>query len=584
MPSQPSYNGPMMLPFPGLAAVPPLAANLPAPVASQTGAEANDSAADAPMSDAFAALLGPLPAARPTDALRASLLPAPTLTTGRPQLFLPLNAIEAQPMPAPQAASSDAAEAAEQAVMGAPPEAPDRSAPEAGTTPPVPSQTRQPEQTATGQMATTLSSRGATTEPTTPSQLPATLAAPGPDQQAAGGQDEIELAAAPWTPGRHADTTMAQLNVAQAPLPAGEPVHDAAFAPATVNRPAAPHHGRSPQKALPAQSAPVDRHSLDGRAIPIADMAPANLQPVNAMPDALSEGLGVQADTPSAPAADQHQAVADQAGAPGLQTVSHAPHLLPKGVSLSAREGHPDAVAARRDRTVRRVDAPVSLPSNAGPVLPDAALAEQIERAGSSVDRPPALPDHLGSAAGVHPFTEQVTSPQLRTEPGVALQPQPQQARTVGNGSAAEPAAVDPQPSAPPRAAETVRAPAEVAVSSRSLEGLRELDVRLMQPDIGRVDVRLSIPEKGRLEAVVASDNPAALDLLRREGVELARALAAAAPSSDGASLSFQSRSSDEQPGRRGPGRHRSTSATPVEDTPAEWRPIATSGRIERIA
>jgi flagellar hook-length control protein FliK len=123
-----------------------------------------------------------------------------------------------------------------------------------------------------------------------------------------------------------------------------------------------------------------------------------------------------------------------------------------------------------------------------------------------------------------------------------------------------------------------------VLVSARRIEGLNELDLRLTQPDLGRVDVRLSIPEKGRLEAVVATDNQAALDLLRRDGAELAKALAAASPSSDGASLSFQSRSPDEQTGRRNPARQRAASAEPADETIAEWRPMATSGRIERIA
>jgi hypothetical protein len=190
-----------------------------------------------------------------------------------------------------------------------------------------------------------------------------------------------------------------------------------------------------------------------------------------------------------------------------------------------------------------------------------------------------ALSGLVTTQATAHPPAEQSVAPPPRPEPGVAIQPQPLPARVADSLPAIEPTA-RPEPTA----ADHVQPDADVALSTRRLEGLNELDLRLTQSELGRVDVRLSIPEKGRLEAIVAADNPAALDLLRRDGAELARALAAAAPSSDGASLSFQSRTPDEQSSRRGPARSRSPIAAHADEPATEWRPVATSGRIERIA
>lgn len=179
----------------------------------------------------------------------------------------------------------------------------------------------------------------------------------------------------------------------------------------------------------------------------------------------------------------------------------------------------------------------------------------------------------------IQPPAEQTIASQPRFEPGAMLQPQGLPARAAETLPAAEPVVrTEPSP------ASQVQTDTDMALSTRNLPGLDELDLRLTQSDLGRIDVRLSIPEKGRLEAIVAADNPAALDLLRRDGAELARALAAAAPSSDGASLSFQSRTPDEQSGRRSPARPRGTISARADEPGTEWRPVATSGRIERIA
>lgn len=72
--------------------------------------------------------------------------------------------------------------------------------------------------------------------------------------------------------------------------------------------------------------------------------------------------------------------------------------------------------------------------------------------------------------------------------------------------------------------------------------GKEHLLIRLSPQDMGRVDVQMSFGEHGSLRAVVATESPAALDLLRREVPELARTLADAGVRTDAQSFRFDSR------------------------------------------
>ncbi|WP_445193728.1 flagellar hook-length control protein FliK [Sphingomonas sp. Tas61C01] len=122
--------------------------------------------------------------------------------------------------------------------------------------------------------------------------------------------------------------------------------------------------------------------------------------------------------------------------------------------------------------------------------------------------------------------------------------------------------------------------------------GGETITVRLDPKDMGRIDVTLSFDDDGRLRAVVAADNPAALDLLRRDSADLNRALTDAGVRSDPQSLRFDTRSgggeqaSSGQSGqRRDPARVHFGDAGPTDtqDDP-DHRPRAASGRIDMMA
>lgn len=64
-----------------------------------------------------------------------------------------------------------------------------------------------------------------------------------------------------------------------------------------------------------------------------------------------------------------------------------------------------------------------------------------------------------------------------------------------------------------------------VEILSRLREGLRQFDVRLDPPELGRVDVRLEMDGRGLVKALLTVDRPETLDLLLREARGLERTL-----------------------------------------------------------
>lgn len=83
-----------------------------------------------------------------------------------------------------------------------------------------------------------------------------------------------------------------------------------------------------------------------------------------------------------------------------------------------------------------------------------------------------------------------------------------------------------------------------VALARGVADGRDHVAIRLDPPDLGRIDVRLSFGQDGGLRAVVASDNRAALELLRRDLDQLQRALADAGVRADAQSFHFSERQS----------------------------------------
>lgn len=129
-----------------------------------------------------------------------------------------------------------------------------------------------------------------------------------------------------------------------------------------------------------------------------------------------------------------------------------------------------------------------------------------------------------------------------------------------------------------------------VAMARGLVEGRDHVSLRLDPPDLGRIDVRLSFTHQGELRAVVAADNRAALDLLRRDVDQLQRALSDAGLRADSGSFHFSERqpSSGQRwydPTQADRPRGMDERDPPVvQDAPLPQRRLRSSGRVDVIA
>ena len=64
-----------------------------------------------------------------------------------------------------------------------------------------------------------------------------------------------------------------------------------------------------------------------------------------------------------------------------------------------------------------------------------------------------------------------------------------------------------------------------VDIAARSQFGVKQFDIRLDPPELGRVEVRLSIDATGKASAHLSADQPQTLDLLQKDAPVLTRAL-----------------------------------------------------------
>lgn len=124
--------------------------------------------------------------------------------------------------------------------------------------------------------------------------------------------------------------------------------------------------------------------------------------------------------------------------------------------------------------------------------------------------------------------------------------------------------------------------------------GGETITLRLNPVDMGRIEVKLSFDDSGTLRAVVSADNPVALDMLRRDGADLGRALTDAGVRADAQTLRFDTRSGagqhGGQSGHRGEDRppwqrqSNDTLADTTDDIIAPYRPLRTRGGIDMVA
>lgn len=332
--------------------------------------------------------------------------------------------------------------------------------------------------------------------------------------------------------------------------------------------------GKQPT-AAPVQAAPVQKEQPAG--------APAEPK--------------VAADAAQVPLAPVTLAVAAQAEA--------AP---PFGVTAE-----PEAEAAVVARPTRRKTAATVTPAPSGAAAPVAGTPF-IAAAPSA---PAALSDPIPATAAPEPAVTRTAAPATHAAPQPAedtASPAPE-ARVSAPLFTQTLEAATTRPTALPY--DTARsapapAPAEASVSMREghfgsdvgvaiaraldggPDGLRDaLLIRLDPRHMGRIDVRMGFDDDGTLRAVVSADQPAALDLLRRESTHLDRALSDAGVRADAQSLRFDSsggsfgndggHAGQHRPSARAQGTADDFTAAPEEAAPI-LRSLRGSGNLDLMA
>lgn len=338
--------------------------------------------------------------------------------------------------------------------------------------------------------------------------------------------------------------------------------------------------------------------------------------PLPSGPTALASEATDSTQAPVAKTPEKRAAKKDDTAAPPPQPVAPQPSAAEPGIPPFALAGaqplagtvspapsgtmRPEqntdapgiAGAPGTKRTLRT--APAATPGTQEQVAPGTASPRDFAKTLSAV--PPPFPENRDAA----PALQAQAQAQAQAQ-GSALQspvPQTPAAAPTASPSPPAPAASARVPVVAARAGVAGRA-IGVEIARRVQEGGDALRVRLRPVELGNVEVTMRFDDKGLLRATVRAENPAALDLLRRDAPELARALDQAGVRADGQSLRFENGTAGQQQNGRTPFPYSpaaSTGASPESSgnagewatdgaEPADgWRTLRGTGRIDMIA
>lgn len=129
-----------------------------------------------------------------------------------------------------------------------------------------------------------------------------------------------------------------------------------------------------------------------------------------------------------------------------------------------------------------------------------------------------------------------------------------------------------------------------VEIARQSVDGRDSLTIRLDPVEMGEIQIRLQFDDRGTMRAIVSAENSAALEMLRRDSADLARALGDAGVRTDGQSFQFEARShgrGDQQGQHRRPdtpGQPDAVLAESDDDSPAPPHRLRASGSLDLFA
>lgn len=373
-------------------------------------------------------------------------------------------------------------------------------------------------------------------------------AAPVPQAAQPAAPDPSPPAPVPRLPGDMRGTAAAGATQAETPLDVPDlpldGVADGASAPVPASAPQEP-----PAKATTDQAAGQFLAAMPGAAPQVAPCA-AQLQGERTAGSAIAEATAMP--TPAA----------SRSGATGPQ-----PRPAAETVGGDAQETAPAPRRRAASPAANRAADPVAQEGAAVQALPTAppvgashaaspAMPASVEPKAAARVLPVATGHVAGDATTPAPSGPHATAPDLSAPQSVAPEarvPAPLFTQTLDVAAARHGALpYDTMPAgsavAAPDATVAVRQGtfgADVGVAiARALDGGPDgardaLLIRLDPRHMGRIDVKMSFDDDGTLRAVVSADQPAALDMLRRESTHLDRALADAGVRADAQSLRF---------------------------------------------
>ncbi|WP_170318331.1 flagellar hook-length control protein FliK [Sphingomonas sp. PAMC 26621] len=356
--------------------------------------------------------------------------------------------------------------------------------------------------------------------------------------------------------------------------------------------------------AMPVQAAGAGPQPAKAPPRPDATTAPAGLpSAVGAIsPPGSADAVARLAATPPAPTrtlaripsrfATPDKAVSagdptvlQAAGVPALSPVaSTIPPVMPAGVvatqapiatsQLSATASS-EAPAANGTGSAKGASTTANGPSLAETPTPPATAAADASATSGPAVLPAPLPDETRHAVETPlPNAALPPAPLLSQQPATAARAVPAGQRAIDAGSA--------------RAAMIGRDVGLAIARHVDRGGASTVTIRLDPVELGRVEVRLQIDPAGKLLAAIAADQPAALDLLRRDSAMLAQTLSQAGVQADVGSFSFDTRSGG---GGRGgtfpaPARNPVDTADDPPSGPQTPKPgtLHASGRINLVA
>lgn len=163
----------------------------------------------------------------------------------------------------------------------------------------------------------------------------------------------------------------------------------------------------------------------------------------------------------------------------------------------------------------------------------------------------------LAKSAPAHaPASASASAPTPAPEPASAAVSPPIPGPISAPGPSQAAASAPPAPFAPPQA--VAARPGEfgrnvgVEIARHSKDGRDNLVIRLDPVELGKIQIRIQFDDQGSLRAHVSAESPAALEMLRRDSGDLARALNDAGVRTDPQSFQFDARGQNrEQPGQR---------------------------------